>query len=73
MKLQIFDLFGGRKNFNAYLAVILVVVWQFTKWPNEALFTAVGFLGLTNVALVGSDVANRNRPVIFGDANEEAK
>lgn len=60
--MQIFDFFGGRKNFNAYLAVILVVVWQFTHWPNEALFTAVGFLGLTNAALVASDVAERNKP-----------
>lgn len=71
--MDIFKFFGGRKNFNAYLSVALVIVWQVTKWPNEALFTAVGFLGLTNVALVGSDIANRNKPTFFGDANEETK
>lgn len=71
--MNLFNFFGGRKNFNAYVAIALVIAWQITQWPQEALLMAIGFLGLTNVALVGSDIANRNQPVIFGDANEEKK
>lgn len=52
---EIFYFLGGRKNFNAYLGVLLVILWTLTGWDKEALYLALGLLGLTNGAIAIED------------------
>lgn len=50
-----FDFFGGRKNFNAYIGVLLVIAWTVFKLDPESLYLALGLLGLTNAAIAFED------------------
>lgn len=61
-----FDFFGGRKNFNAYLGVLLVVVWTVLDLPKEALYLALGLLGLTNATIAFED-SRKDIPVLHVD------
>lgn len=51
----IFDMFGGRKSFNAYLGVVLVITWAIFKLDPESLYLALGLLGLTNATIAFED------------------
>ncbi len=70
MRNPIFDFFGGRKNFNLYFGVVLVVVWQLLEWPKESLWVVLGLLGLTNGALAVSDLGNKTKTVFVPDDQE---
>ncbi len=73
--MNLINALGGRKNVNGYVAVGLVILWMIMGWPAEFLTLAVGFLGLTNISLVGSDFANRNKveTVVKTQTTEEVK